>query len=102
MDGNSVFQSLAEFMQAENNSPYYQRLQFALNSIGSYYPQQINKDTIDKGLESCKSLAHSMISVNSSYSEKRKEIEKAAYTAYYETLKAGYKDLFRSYGLLVG
>lgn len=56
---------------------------------------------IDKGMDSCKDLAHSTISTNSLYSEKRKEIEKTAYTAYYETLKSGYKDLFRSRGLLV-
>lgn len=101
MDGKSALQSLAEFMYSANNSPYYQQMQYALNCIGSQYPQRISKDTIDNGLESGKSLAHSMISANSSYSEKRKEIEKAAFTAYYETLKIEYANLFKYYGLLI-
>lgn len=101
MNNKDVALSFMEFMQAKNDSPYYQRLQSALNSLDSYYPQQVNVETIGKGMESCKSLAHAMISANSSYSETRKEIEKAAYTAYYETLKYGYKDLFRRRGLLV-
>lgn len=82
MDRYSAYQSLAEFTLAANNSPYYQQLQSALNSINTYHPQQITWETIDKGLESCKSLAHSRISLDSSFPEKRKEVEKAAYTAY--------------------
>lgn len=101
MDGKSAFQSLAEYMYSASNSPYYQQLQYALNYIGSLYPQRISKDTIDKGLESCKSFAHSVITANSSYSERRKEIEKAAFTVYYEALKSGYANLFKYYGLLI-
>jgi len=102
MDNNTnLLRSFAELMQGANNAPQYNQLLCALNSINSYDSQRIAARTIDNGLDSCKNIMHAFISANSTYSEKRKEIEKAACTAYYDTLKAGHKDLFRYHSLLL-